>query len=467
MGTGGRTVRLTLVLTDDIAEEIARMSIESLETAGTLLVKLVDSEGQRRLLARRFVPVPADQYELRAVDELVVRSKGYVPALALAEQNGEVAIWFHTHPGVGSAPMPSAYDRQVDRDLAETFRIRTGQEYYGALIASPDDRGGFRFTGHLAGPDGVRPIDRAWVVGDRFTLIPAHDSPRVAPPSQYDRHVRAFGTDIQTALGDLRVGVVGCGGTGSAVVEQLARLGVRDFVLIDPKALTDSNVTRVYGSAASQIGTEKVLLAEANVLRIAPDARCQSIQGDLTMRDVTLEVVGCDVVFGCTDDDAGRLVLSRLSTYLLCPVIDCGVLISSGTDGVIEGIDGRVTVLAPGNACLLCRNRVDTARAATQFLPTSERRVREAEGYAPALGGIEPAVVSFTTAVAAAAVNELLERMIGFGPSPRPSEVLLRFHDREISTNRVMPRDRHYCYRNNGKWGMGLSEPLFDMSWAE
>ena len=39
------------------------------------------------------------------------------------------------------------------------------------------------------------------------------------------------------------------GGTGSAVIEQLVRLGVRRLHLFDPDILTASNLTRVYGSS--------------------------------------------------------------------------------------------------------------------------------------------------------------------------------------------------------------------------
>ena len=49
----------------------------------------------------------------------------------------------------------------------------------------------------------------------------------------WDRNVRAFGADLQRALGELRVTIVGCGGTGSAVAEQITRLGVRHLHLID------------------------------------------------------------------------------------------------------------------------------------------------------------------------------------------------------------------------------------------
>ena len=86
--------------------------------------------------------------------------------------------------------------------------------------------------------------------------------------------------------------------------------------------------------------------------------------------------------------------------------------------------------------------------------PQERRRLAD-EGYAPALGGAEPAVVAFTTAVAAAAVNELLDRLIGYGPRPRPSETLLRWHEREISINTAAPRPGHYCDPHSGKMGWG------------
>ncbi len=185
---------------------------------------------------------------------------------------------------------------------------------------------------------------------------------------------------------------------------------------------------------------------------------------------VTLEsaarcLIGCDVVFGCTDDNAGRLVLSRLATYLLTPVIDCGVLLSSNAAGQLTGIDGRVTILSPGQACLVCRGRIDLARAGAELLTPDERVRREDEGYAPALTRTEPAVVAFTTLVGATAVSELLERLTGYGPEPRPSEILLRCHEREISTNIALPQEGHYCHPSSLKLGLGMTEPFLEQTW--
>jgi molybdopterin/thiamine biosynthesis adenylyltransferase len=270
---------------------------------------------------------------------------------------------------------------------------------------------------------------------------------------------------VQESLGRLHVAIVGCGGTGSAVAEQLVRLGVRTLSLFDPDTLSDSNVTRVYGSTPRDVGRPKVRVLADHLKRIAPDARVAANETMITVERTARTLADADLIFGCTDDNAGRLVLSRLSTFLLTPVIDCGVLLDSGEGGRLQGIYGRVTVLHPGAACLVCRKRINLERARTELLTPEERVRLQNEGYAPALGGVEPAVVVYTTMVAAAAVGELLERLIHYGVSKAPSEVLLRLHDREVSTNVAAPKKGHYCHPISGKMGAGLTSPFLEMTW--
>jgi hypothetical protein len=62
-------------------------------------------------------------------------------------------------------------------------------------------------------------------------------------------------------------------------------------------------------------------------------------------------------------------------------------------------------------------------------------------------------------------VGEVLERLIGYGPESRPSEILLRYHERELSTNVASPRDRHYCHPSSAKLGLGVTEPYLEQAW--
>lgn len=457
---------ITVVFPQEIGDRIDAVARLPVETAGVLLASLVATdENDIRLLARRMHWVPESAYIRRGGDHLSIASVGYVPFLAEAESLNCVAIWVHTHPGLKSPPRPSEHDWEVDRQIADLFRLRSGSPYYGTLIFSPRPEG-LAFSGYIQSEDGPQmPIARLWQVGDRFRLTGSFLLPAPDVHADFDRNVRALGGAVQKALGALRVGVVGCGGTGSAVAEQLVRLGVRNLILFDPDKLSGSNVTRVYGSTALDVGKPKVETLAAHLKRIAPDTKCDLVTSMITMLPAARRLCSCDIVFGCTDDNAGRLVLSRFATYMLTPVFDSGVLVSSDTDGILRGIDGRVTTLVPGQACLVCRGRIDLARAGAELLTPDERRRRQDEGYAPALGRTEPAVVTFTTLVAASAVSELLERFIGYGPEPRPSEILLRCHDREISANIDTPRATHYCDFSSGKFGIGITDPFLEQTW--
>lgn len=455
---------ITLVLTSAIADEFAEAARHPVETAGVMLARAVeDAAGGVRLLARSMHWVADDAYLERSAIELRVAAQTYIKMLAQAENDGEVAIWVHTHPN-GSPPTASHKDEIVDSQIAEVFRIRTGSEYYASLILSAS-ADGFNFTGKIATESATQALDRIWCVGDRWKLKKRFDCAAEEKEVIFDRNVRAFGPAIQSTISDLKVAVIGCGGTGSAVAEQLVRLGVRKLILIDPDTLSDSNVTRVYGSSPADVGRAKVEILKDWLARIAPTLDCLPVQGMITSQAIARTLISADLVFGCTDDNAGRIVLSRLSTYFLTPVIDCGVLLSADGNGRLADITGRITTLVPGQACLICRGRVDLVRARTEMLTSDERVRLENEGYAPSLGRVEPAVVTFTSGVAAFAVTEMLERLIDFGPEPRPSEVLIRFHEREISTNMAKPLAKHFCNPQNGRLGKGMTEPFLEQVW--
>lgn len=455
----------TLVLTEELAAQLLTMARLPIETGAVLLARPVGSpENSFRLLANTLVPVPDDAYERRTSHSLSILSHGYVPALRDAEQREAIAIWLHTHPGDGASPQHSDHDVVVDRQLSDLFRLRSGSAYYGSVVVSHRNNH-LCFSGHLETPENRFAIQRLLTVGARLSLVLTDGADSPPMDSLFDRNIRAFGGDIQRVLAELRVAIVGCGGTGSAVAEQLVRLGVRHFIAIDPDSLSESNLTRVYGSGPSDVGRKKVDVLADSLARIAPAVVVERVPSMVTVERTARRLADADVIFGCTDDNAGRLVLSRIATYLMKVVIDCGVLLTTDSAGHLTGIDGRVTMVHPGAACLVCRDRIDLARAASELLTPEERLRREDEGYAPALIGIEPAVVTFTTSVAACAVGELLEKLARFGPEPVPSEILLRLHDREISTNIQSSRERHYCHPASGKIGLGMTVPFLEQLW--
>src|SRR6185312_6786553 len=109
-----------------------------------------------------------DAYLERACDRLSIASEGYVHSLGEAERLGAIAIWFHTHPGEAGVPVPSIHDHNVDREIADLFRLRSGSAFYGTLIVSPRPDG-LAFTGTLQPDNAARvAVDRLWRVGDQW-----------------------------------------------------------------------------------------------------------------------------------------------------------------------------------------------------------------------------------------------------------------------------------------------------------
>ena len=125
----------------------------------------------------------------------------------------------------------------------------------------------------------------------------------------------------------------------------------------------------------------------------------------------------CDVIFGCTDDHGGRMLLDRYARFYGVPVIDVGLAIEPRAEGGFADMSARVTVLIHGAPCLACRRVVDGRVAAEEALrradPTEHDR-RKREAYVRGGGDPSPAVVTATTQAAAMAVDELLQGITDF-----------------------------------------------------
>lgn len=450
---------ITLAAPAALWDELVGWLDDPNEVAGVLTARVVDDDAGTTLLARSLFRSPESTYLDRRPDGISLRSSGWVPAVRHAAGDGAMAIFVHTHPG--GLNEFSEWDDIVDRDLAQPFMDLSGIDLFGSLVVAGGDR--TAFAGRLARPDGsVGDIDRIRVVGDQLTI---HDlSERQSTAGEvHDRQLRALGEAGQRVLSGLRVGVVGAGGTGSPVIEQLLRLGVGHLVIIDDDVVTPSTVARGYGTTAADVGRPKVEVMAAHAERLGLGTFVRAVQGNLRERDVVGALRHCDVVFCCVDGHAARVVLNRWAYWHLAPVIDVAVLVSS-TEGVIDGIDGRLTWLSAGAACLLCRGRIDPRLAHLEQLDPEERRRLAEQGYAPDLDEPQPSIVTYTSLLSSLAATELLNRLFNLADLT-PTEVLLQLPTRSMSLNRRRSREGCFC-STPARWGAGQVEPYLDLTWA-
>lgn len=443
--------RLTLTVGDAVAKDLRSAMAEPLETAGVLLVGESETEHELRLLGREFWPAPPESYRERTQRRLSLTPDAYMPALSRADVIGAAAIFVHTHPD--HPPVMSDDDLVVDRQLRDTFQIRSNSPLYGSLVLHGN--GVLSFTGRLWRDDReLGPIEMLRQIGATFRLTTGHDARGRVTSEAFERQVLALGPAAQRTLGAMHVGVVGLGGTGSAVLEQLTRLGVGKLTIIDDDVVTSTNVTRIHESGVSDAGRAKSAVAEEAVSRIGLGTDVHAIRGRATTRATVELLQDCDVVFACTDDHTGRANMARLATWCLIPVIDLGVSVETGEAG--PAIWCRVTVQTPGSPCAICWRVVDQDRLRIEQLPEGEHDQLRAEGYIPNLGIADPSVVVYTTLTAALAVNEFLLRLLGMAGG---QQIMLRADTRELRVASRAANPSHWCSDPNLR-GRGSAEPF-------
>jgi len=434
-------------------------SKEKLEGAAYLLCGRSETKDEVRLLVREVAPVLENHYLVRDIDRLSIDSASYAAISKRARTNNASIIFVHGHPN--GLERFSDQDNREEPKLLHFFSTQIPNILHGSLVLTPASMADCRVWSET----GWVPINRIRVIGRRFIF--KDFGPEIIPlPEFFDRQVRAFGPEIQRLLQSLHIGVVGAGGTGSPVVEQLTRLGVGTISVFDGDDFEDSNVSRVYGSSTLDNGTNKAVIASAHATRINVGTKINTHTQHITDEQTAKHLRECDIVFGCTDMQAPRGILVQLALRYFIPVLDVGVKIDA-PEQVIRGINGRVTTLIPGEACLFCRERITSKMIQLESLSPEERQLLADQDYAPELETDNPAVITFTTAVAAQAISDLLHRLTGFmGEERQSSEVLMFFHESTVKTNRTPASPICICTKREF-WGVGDTRDFLGLMWPE
>ena len=460
-------MQYTLTFPESLFERLTQHLFvdRTIERAAYLLAAVSVSDSETRLLVRDVILVSPDDIEQATAHGLTINQQSFRPVLKRAHLSNSCFLFVHSHPShfVGH----SDQDDREELDLFKTAysRIHNPHLVHGSLVFSdprlPVGRVWLANGEHL-------PIERIRVVGNQFSFFDREQGTEL-DLAAFDRQIRAFGADLQRLFGRLKIGIVGLGGTGSAVCEQLTRLGVGHLLLCDPQLFEKSNTNRVYGSSLRDDEEKKTEIASRNIAHIGLGTTAEILDGGSMDLKTALRLKECDIIFGCTDDEWGRAVLTKLSISYFIPVFDMGVEIES-EEGEIKSVRGRVTTLLPNSPCLFCRGVITSEVMMAEILHRlnpKEYEERKKEGYIPGLPGQVPAVIMFTSTTASTAISELLHRLTSYmGVDRKSTEVILRFDESKISTNSKIPLPGCWCGDYNS-WGRGDEEPFLGLTWAE
>lgn len=421
-----------------------------------------EQQAHEKFLVRKVIPIPDNDLLESEPTHVTWPTRSFVQILKEAKKNQQVVAVVHNHP---SGPLGfSAQDDANEQDLLQGAINRNGM---GTRLISLVMIQNGQLVGRIWRNPSKTGYDLLTIIrsiGPRFSLH-CPDDKKATNLEAFHRQALAFGHAFNQDLRKLRVGIIGCGGTGSAVAMLLARLGVAQIALIDNDIVDRTNLNRLHGSRQSDADamTSKVATVARSISEMALGVRVVAEKawvGDEVCRDI---LKCCDILFGCTDDHEGRAFINRFAYYYLTPVIDIGLAI--GVDPECR-VEGRVTVLAPESTCLLCRETINSKTIAEQALKRqnpAEHERQKAEAYVLGSGDPSPAVVTFTTELACMGVNEMIHRLQGFrGNEGNADNRVRKFHQDQDRRLGKAPRSGCQICETNRIWGAGDVEPFMD-----
>lgn len=358
------------------------------------------SDGQARLLVREVEFPDQNQYTSQSALDAEL-SPMFVAAVAKRAAKEQLTLVFvHTHLD-RHVPAFSHIDDQGEQALRTFLTNRSVQGDHAALVLS---EGGQRARLLRSGKE-----LRVVVLGSKRRVEFDPDTDDTPTDLTFDRQVRAFGADGQKQLEKLRVAIVGLGGTGSIMAQQLAHLGVRKFVLVDPDVVEKTNLNRVVNATPADIGTSKAETAARYVRSFNDQAIVEAVVGDVAQDAVARRLVDADMIMCCTDSHGSRSIVQQVSYQYLIPCIDMGSTITQ-TAGEVTGVYGRVQLLAPGLPCLWCSELLDATEVRRDMMSESERRL---DPYIVGSQEPAPSVISLNGTVVSLAVTMLLGVVVG------------------------------------------------------
>lgn len=408
-----------LKISRDDFEELKRLVLaDAPEEAGAFaLAGISQSTNQVDILVRRVIEIPKELMLFQNEYHLEVSPQAINGLVALCESNKLGAVFCHSHPSGSLRYSPS--DDYGESRLANTLQdFIPANAPVASLLFTPDE-----VIGRIWLKGGLHAIllDEIIVIGHNVQRIKItkNSFAKTSKSELYDRQVRAFGKEGQEEISQTKVGIVGVGGTGSPIAEQLVRLGVSNIALVDLDKFSPTNLTRVYGTFSGSIKKlklkpeYKVNLIAAHLKKINPKIQIQAINQNIVLSKVALALLDRDVIFLCTDEHWGRSIVNQMAYQYLIPTINLGVRVTS-ENGLISHAVGVVDVLRSDKPCLWCKQFLRSDRIKAESLPSEERKNLLQEGYVEDIDTPTPSVISFTSTVASQAVSLFLQLTTNF-----------------------------------------------------
>ena len=138
---------------------------------------------------------------------------------------------------------------------------------------------------------------------------------------RYERNLPALSEAECLLLRKKRVLIVGCGGLGGHIIDQLARIGIGSLKVVDGDVFDESKLNRQLLSDVTRLGVSKAKADADHIARINPSVAVEAVNAFMSEGNVQALIAGCDVVIDALDNIPARRILSAACAKANIPYV--------------------------------------------------------------------------------------------------------------------------------------------------
>lgn len=411
--------KITTQLLEEIKTDLARPHKFAFERVGFIHVRRGTLPEGQLLLATSYQPV-RDEHYTKASDLVgaIINRYAITEAMQKSLTTGEGVFHVHMHHFDSFGEPFSRVDLRSLNELMPSFYSVSKDALHGAILITPKNILGKYWT-----PDRTaHNLQMISVVGHP-AILSQKKRPSTIDAERYSRQ-SFLGDSSEEIISQRTIGIVGVGGGGSHIVQQLSHLGFKKVILYDSDIISISNLNRTVGATEEDVRlkTKKIEIAGRVIKSLHYDASIRAIDKRWQAEPEPLRE--CDIVFGCVDKHQERQELEVSMRRYLIPYIDIGLSVVHHEPRP-PFMSGHVFLSIPGKPCMWCLGIL------------SERKVaEEARGYGAA--GFQPQVVWANGVLASTAVGIAVDLVTGW--TQETSRVTYLIY--EGNTGRLKPSTR-------------------------
>jgi len=151
---------------------------------------------------------------------------------------------------------------------------------------------------------------------------------------RYSRQILfpSIGKEGQKKLGESKAVIIGCGGLGSNIANNLARAGIGTLRIIDRDIVQDSNLQRqvLFDENDVKMKMPKALAAKSKLYAINSSVKVEAVLDVVKKENIDSYITGFDLVMDGTDNFGARFMINEACVKKNIPWIFGSVAASNG-----------------------------------------------------------------------------------------------------------------------------------------